>query len=144
MHSMRTTVNPFVFWVSFVCAFLPLSCQSRFRPTYPVRGKVSFEGKPTPGARVFFTYLDAPEDPIVKPMATVDDDGNFILSTYRKEDGAPAGSYSVTIIWLPKGYQGPLEKANKLPAHYASDDTSGLKATVDPKENELPPFALTK
>lgn len=141
---MRAQLNSLTFWITLALTLLPLSCRSRFRATYPVSGQVLYEGKPTPGARVYFSYLTAPDDPIAKPMATVDEEGRFRLSTYRKDDGAPAGDYAVTIVWLPPGYQGPIEKANKLPARYADPATSELKVTVEPQNNELAPFSLTK
>ncbi len=93
---------------------------------------------------MLLSYLTAPEDPIAKPMATVDEEGRFTLSTYRKDDGAPAGEYAVSIVWLPPGYQGPIEKANKLPARYANPATSELKVTIEPKDNDLAPFSLSK
>jgi hypothetical protein len=66
------------------------------------------------------------------------------VSTYRAEDGAPAGQYDVTIVWLPKGYNGPLEKSNKLPGRYSQPATSGLKVEVKASDNVLPTFNLTK
>jgi hypothetical protein len=70
--------------------------------------------------------------------------GRFILSTYKKDDGAPAGSYEVTIVWLPEGYKGPAEEGNKLPARYATRQTSGLKVHVVKDDNILEPFQLQK
>src|SRR5689334_3346285 len=104
----------------FASAVLALACaacvgcgDSRFKPVYPVRGQVLYEGKPAAGASVTFHAVSNVEDPWTKPSAEVDEDGNFVVNTYKAGDGAPAGSYEVTVIWLPKGYTGPLEKANK-------------------------------
>src|SRR5438046_495079 len=53
-------------------------------------------------------------------------------------DGAAEGDYSVTVVWRrpaldPQGKPGPTI----LPARYAKPDTSELKATVLPGQNEL-------
>jgi hypothetical protein len=107
------------------------------RPTHLVRGKVLFDGRPVPGAEVFFR-------PTGKrggwrwPMARTRPDGSFTLSTYELNDGAPAGSYTVTVEWrLPRftleGKPGP----NKLPARYATAKTSPLKATVKSGNNNV-------
>jgi hypothetical protein len=128
-----------------VLVILTVSCgEGRFKEVYPVKGEVFFEGQPAAGATVAFFALDEPKDPLVKPMGKVDAEGRFTLSTYKKDDGAPAGSYAVTVIWLPQGYQGPIESANKLPARYSSPETSGLKVTVAQGENGLEPFRLKK
>jgi hypothetical protein len=119
-------------------------CQSRFKPTYPARGQVFYEGKPAAGAKVMLFSLDDPKDPILRPMAEVDDQGSFNLNSYVQGDGAPAGAYAVTVIWVPKGFHGDIQKANKLPARYSEPDTSELKITIEKKDNVLEPFHLTK
>jgi hypothetical protein len=125
---------------------LTMSCggDKRFKPTYPVRGQVFFEGKPAAGAAIRFQAVGVEEHPWTKPSAEVDDNGDFTVTTYRKDDGMPAGKYEVAIIWLPKGYVGPIEKGNKLPARYADPATSGLTVEVQNSENVLPSFHLTK
>jgi hypothetical protein len=123
----------------------PLACSDpRFKPTYPVQGKILFEGKPAGGAAISLHPLNVPDHPWTKPSAEADEYGQFTVSTYKEHDGAPAGEYAVTIVWLPKGYTGPLEKGNKLPGKYASKETSGLTATIVAGDNNLPPFLLTK
>jgi hypothetical protein len=116
----------------------------RLKPTYPVRGQVMFQGKPAAGAALFFRAVGVEDHPWTRPTAVVDEQGNFIVSTYRENDGMPAGKYEVVITWLPKGYDGPPEKANKLPMRYADPSTSGLTAEVPKAETVLPPFNLVK
>lgn len=129
----------------FVLCLVPLGCADpRFKPVHPVRGEVTFEGKPAAGAAVTLHPLNVPEHPWTKPSAEVNEAGEFVVSTYKAEDGAPAGTYAVTIVWLPKGFAGPLEKGNKLPARYADKETSGLTVEILPQENVLPAFTLTK
>jgi hypothetical protein len=132
-------------WLVLLVGVLTSSCSaSRFKPVYPVRGQVLFEGKPAAGATVFFLSLDHPDDPLLKPMANCDEKGCFALSTYKANDGAPAGAYAVTLFWLPRGYGGPVESANKLPARYRKPETSGIKVHVAEGDNHLEPFRLTK
>jgi hypothetical protein len=117
-----------------------VSCgASRFKKTYPARGRVLFEGKAPEGARVTFHPL-GPSDPrAILPQAQVRADGSFTVSTYNFEDGAPAGEYAVAIFQLQG--RGPV---NLLPARYQDPQTSGLRARVDEPDNELETFHLTR
>jgi hypothetical protein len=117
-------------------------------PVYPVRGKVLYQGQPAAGAYVSFHPADPDAKLPVGPRAVVGGDGSFVLSTYVKEDGAPAGDYVVTVEWRkpvrrPDGETEP--GPNLLPPRYQTPKTSGLRATVSARsENELPPFQLTR
>jgi hypothetical protein len=108
------------------------------KPTHPVKGKVYFEGAPTPGAYVVLTQA-APEGKRgVRADALVEADGSFRPSTYTAFDGVPAGTYHVTVVWrkpfvTAEGKPGP----NLLPARYADVKTSDLKVKVEPGANEL-------
>jgi hypothetical protein len=131
--------------LALLLSLLAMSCgQSRFKKVYPVKGRVLVDGKPAEGVTVGFHSLDDPGDELVRPWGKTDGDGWFTPSTYKKDDGLPAGSYAVTLIWLPKGYQGSIEVANKLPARYSEAETSQLKAQINAGRNELPPFELQK
>jgi hypothetical protein len=129
-----------------LCALLGCH-KSHPTPVYPTRGKVFYQGKPAMGAFVVFHALAGEENPAA-PRATVGPDGEFALSTFAKEDGAPAGDYAVSVEWrkLIKRPDGETEAgANLLPPRYAKPETSGLRATVSPtSQNELPAFDLTR
>lgn len=128
-------------------SFSTIGCRSgdtRFKPVYPVSGEVSFDGKVPAGAVITLHPVAGQEDPLVKPSGEIDADGKFVLSTYNSKDGAPAGTYIATIVWLPKGYAGPIEKANKLPMRYANIRTSNLGVEIKKSNNELPVFQLSK
>jgi hypothetical protein len=121
------------------------SCaKPRFKQVYPVEGSVRVNGKPTEGVRVQFHSLDDPEDQLARPQGTTDASGNFTLTTYNPNDGVPAGTYAVTLRWLPKGYRGPMEPANKLPMRYDEPQTSGLKVEITKGKNELAPFEVER
>jgi hypothetical protein len=126
-------------------SLLVTSCaKSRFKQVYPVKGRVLVDGEPAEGVTVRFASLDDPEDELVRPTATTDANGWFLVTTYKNEDGMPAGSYSVSLIWLPKGFRGPIERGNKLPERYSKAETSEIKVQITAGENVLPPFELQK
>jgi hypothetical protein len=113
-------------------------------PVFPVRGQVRFEGKPAPGAFVVFHPVeDAGDD--LRPTGRVGTDGSFSLSTYDKDDGAPAGDYTVTVEWqklITKGQETEVGP-NVVPDRYGKPQTTPLKASVTEAANDLPPLQLT-
>ncbi|HYT90322.1 MAG TPA: hypothetical protein VEL76_16565 [Gemmataceae bacterium] len=123
------------------CALLSAGCgqQRELKEIYPVRGKVLFEGKSPQGARVVFHPAGNPDPRAILPHAEVGADGTFVMSTYNFEDGAPAGTYAVTVTHFQGG--GPT---NLLPARYDNPSTSGLQAIVQEQSTELPPVHLTR
>jgi hypothetical protein len=123
-----------------------ISCGPRRRKLYPVRGKVLFEGQPAEGALVTLHALDASDPMEVAPRAYVQAGGSFAIGTYASGDGAPAGEYKVSVVWLPPDAR---ERAlsgsfpTKLPASYSDPKTSGLRGEVKEQPNEWPAFQLT-
>jgi hypothetical protein len=127
-----------------VCA----GCSRGGTKLHPVRGRVLFEGKPTPHALVVLHPLDPPGEDAPRPRGQVAADGSFMLSSLRAEDGAPAGRYAVTVEWwlspTGRGKGDDLPPSNRLPARYSRPETSGLQVAVQPGVNELPVIRLTK
>jgi hypothetical protein len=122
------------------------SCSSNKR-VYPVSGKVLFEGKPAAGAILKFYAVDPADkkdEPALVPQAIANEDGAFRLTTYRSEDGAPAGKYTVSIFWSKPAKGGDDYGKPLIPARYLNAETSGLTAVVEERATELPPFQLTK
>ena len=125
----------------FGCSKAPVD---NHKPVFPVRGKVTFQGKPAKGVFVLFVPSNEPaENPDPRPRAEVGDDGSFLLSTYGDNDGAPAGNYTVAMNWpggvLPDGREEPPDK---LLGRYADPTKSMLRATVKEGPNELAPFEV--
>jgi hypothetical protein len=126
------------------------SCGDGRRLVFPVRGQVLYQGKPTPEALVIFHPVNDPDPRAPRPVARVGPDGRFSPTTYKTDDGAPAGEYAVTVTWVkerdnqdaPKEDQVPPK--NLLPDRYAKPDTSGLRVHITAGPNDLPPFQLTK
>jgi hypothetical protein len=133
---------------SWLCAlivlFFALGCgptQSHDqKPVHPVRGKLFIADKPAAGAFVLFVPDNEPaNNPDPRPRATVNANGEFQLSTYGENDGAPAGTYSVAVTWPENGPDGGEDR---LKGRYRDPGQTKLKVTVKDGPNELPPFNL--
>jgi hypothetical protein len=82
--------------------------------TATVTGKISFNGKPLPGGKVFF------HPPVGKPIEVkVNADGTYSVKN------VPVGQLKISI------------KAKPLPKKYASPDTSGLVYQPQKGENQF-------
>src|SRR5271163_4500577 len=83
------------------CGLLLLaSCRADPNRPHPVSGKVFFQKQPAHGALVTFVPLSNNDSKAARATATVDKDGGFRLTTRRAYDGAAAGFYAVTIVYL--------------------------------------------
>ncbi len=123
---------------------LVAGCGESRKSVFPVEGQVlDSEGKPAAGAKVIFHPLDDKDPKAVCPVGTVNDAGKFLLTTYVKSDGAPAGNYAVTIEWRPPPPQ-PFAPApeDKLQGRFASVGKSPFKATIGKEPTTLEPFRL--
>lgn len=108
------------------------------KPVFVVTGKVTYNSSPIENATVVFHPVG---DDTLKSRGKTDAQGNFKLTTYDTDDGAPAGEYRVTVeLWLAgRPDEGP---SNRLPAIYAKPESSGLKATVNKAPTEIPTFEI--
>jgi hypothetical protein len=121
-----------------------LGCAERVeerRPVYAVRGRVFWNGQPTPGALVTFHPREDTNPEAPRPMGLGDTNGWFTLGTYADDDGAPAGQYTVTVTWRTSP-EGNDEGESRLPLRFARATTSGLHASIKPGNNRLSPFRL--
>lgn len=95
----------------------------KHRPdVYPVSGTISFRGQPLDDALVKL-IPEADDAPI---SAGIVQDGTFLLTTFNREDGAPAGTYSVAIV-APEPF----------PAAYADAEKSGIKIRIKSGANQI-------
>jgi hypothetical protein len=106
-------------------------------PLYKASGKITFNGKPLEDALILYN----PASGDVAARAKSDPQGNFVLSTFGENDGAPAGSYKVVVtkieyIVKPTAYNSPEENAvakipkHLLPKEYAKKETTPLTVEV--------------
>ncbi len=79
------------------------------------------------------------------PHAVTEADGSFQLSTYRSNDGAPEGEYSVTIVWPAYEWKGDedAEGADRLQGRYGNVKEPFTKIVVAKGGNSLPEFNLS-
>jgi hypothetical protein len=122
------------------------SCRRQVRkPVFPTHGQVfDKNNRPATGALVIFNPVDAGPAP-VKPVAHVDQKGNFALTTYDKDDGGPAGEYIITIEWRQGGGNpfGGKESHDSLKGAYSNPKTSKLKFKIEDRpDNTVPPIRL--
>jgi hypothetical protein len=121
---------------------------------HPVAGQVLVRGQPAANALVAF-HDTRPAGELAAlpiPRATTGSDGTFRLSSYADTeappDGAPAGSYRVTIVVptaTPAAGADPESAGSvvdKLAGRYANATTSTLTSEVKPGDNQLEPFHL--
>lgn len=108
----------------------------------PVTGTINVNGKPASGAHVTFHPVDGVS--AVTPSGVVDETGQFRLTTYAPADGAPAGSYRITVSWaeLIRGGSDPEYGREKLPVKFQNPDLSGLVCEVKPDSTEPLSFSL--
>jgi hypothetical protein len=119
-------------------------CSGRKGPKlYPVKGMIYINGQPAKDVNVMFTPVTPFEDGLLlSPAAATDDDGSFRLTSFDPEDGAPAGEYLVTVIYPMSRFNKNLNGIDRLKGKYSDPKTSGLKATIEPKPNDLPAIQL--
>jgi hypothetical protein len=137
--------------------------ESSSRPaTYPVRGKVLYQGKPVSEASLAFLAPGAPSP----AYGVTDSNGEFTLTTFKPGDGAVLGVHLVTVTQYGESDATPIaaeagsaqdaaaaiedamkqtgqqllaarKKGSSLPPKYATRQTSDLKVEVKPEDNVL-------
>jgi hypothetical protein len=99
----------------------------------PVRGTVTYQGKPVTKGSVQFL----PESGR-GAFGTIED-GKFVLSTYGNNDGAIPGKHRVAVISsepdIKKRKDGDTGEKYLIPQRFASPDSSGVQVDVPPGGN---------
>ena len=140
------------------CLWLAVAGVGCSRPTRrpvvaPVTGVVTYNGSPLANAAVFFV----PTDPTASPWAniwsraTTNSSGEFVVTTFEKEDGSLPGSKLVKVVAQEDLKPGPDTEGETvtvtpkalIPVRYFDETTSGLKATVVAGKQNRFEFALT-
>lgn len=127
-----------------------LGCGSGVKPPelFPVSGKVTYQGRPVPGAKLVF--IPAKEDPKKPPTlranGETDADGVYEL-TWGQEQiaGSPAGSFKVFIIAyqaVDATHDSETAPPSLIPEKYNSPVTSGLTAIVKEDGENVANFDL--
>ncbi len=96
--------------------------------TVPAAGTVTYKGKPLASGTVQFVPAKG------RPASGTIKDGNFILSTYKEEDGAIPGKHQVGVTSTketPSKIAGADPKVEFIvPANFTDYSSSGLEVEV--------------
>ncbi len=117
---------------------------------YPVKGVVSFEGKPMKGGGSI-AFIPSGGQSGAAPGGEIKEDGTYELMTYKPGDGSMPGDFRVAITQVtvkepeaapdgsaPKPVDGPnVQPADQIPMIYSNYAESPLTAKVDAKPNEI-------
>lgn len=111
---------------------------------FPVSGVLTFKGRPVANADIALFPEDGSFPSTVRPKAKSAADGKFVVWTYAEGDGAPAGSYKVTVVHQEVGVSKDtiVAKPNDLPEKYSKVNTTDLKVQVVAGPNDIPPIDL--
>jgi hypothetical protein len=97
------------------------------------------DGCPLAGAQLVFHSIN-PETKRTTHAgdALIEPDGSFVLSTYKANDGAPAGAYVVTVAnaGLLEGGTVPTTR-HAIPAAYEKPGSSPLRVEVKAGKNQF-------
>ena|SRR5579875_468785 len=129
--------------VWFSCLFAVLVCvgcgprnNPKFEKTVPVRGKVVLaNGAPLAGGLITFHHKDPTKG---TAWGTIGRDGHFELGTYKKDDGAMLGTYTVTIepiVYDQNGNPRP-NRALGIPPKYTKVESSDLIVEIKEEGNQ--------
>ena len=117
-------------------AALTASCGKRAErePVFPVTGKLVDGGKPAEKAMLVLYPVNSSASHGLRPVGKVAADGSFRLSTYKANDGVPAGQYAVTVVWptVPKNAPPDLDEGpDRLEGHCNNPKTSPWHVHVE-------------
>lgn len=108
---------------------------------YPVAGKLVVLDRPAANAHIVFHPLDKTSTGGRTPVGVTGADGTFRMTTHAHDDGAPAGAYAVTVLWIndaiPFDPCGDPVSHDRLCGAYLDPAKSPLRATVRPEHNEI-------
>lgn len=116
--------------------------EQRRPPTFRGSGIVTCDGVAIENALVVFNSMEHR----LTAVGRTDEQGGFVLKTFRPDDGAASGKHKVRITKIEStGYNSlghEVGHVNRLPERYA-DESGGLLATVEPKHGNVFRFELT-
>jgi hypothetical protein len=128
-------------------AFVACSSGRAVHKVYPVKGKILVNGKPANECKIYLNRTFDDKNPVM-PTGLTNESGEFQITSYDTNDGAPEGKYVVTIEWRERSgltkmdYDGP----DRLGGAYAKVESTkglpGFTVQVERQPQELPPFEL--
>jgi hypothetical protein len=122
-----------------------------FHKVYPVTGKILVDGKPAADCHIYLHRTFEDDSPRrVTPYAITNDGGEFKITSYVTDDGAPPGEYIVTVEWrersgvLKNNYEGPDRLGGAFATVAKTKGKPGFVVKVEKGPLELPPFNLKR
>lgn len=132
-------------WAFAVTAALVAGCSDKSYvevAVHPVEGTLHAKGEPLYGAYLtFHPQGDVGMTKGNKPFARVEQDGSFRVTTYDTNDGAPAGSYAVTIYW-PEDPESRGFSPDRLKEKFAKPEQPAFEVTIGGEPTQLPAWEL--
>jgi len=132
-------------------SFFSAGCsQSGNVKTYPVKGVVTFDGKPMVGGGSI-SLVPTTNQPGKTAAGIIKPDGTYILGTYTETDGSMTGDFKVIIFQetAKEGQAAPdgaaptatattsVAPADRIPLLYSDDQKTPLTAKIEPQPNEI-------
>ncbi len=111
-------------------------CSSDQKKTYPVMGTVTLDDRPAKELKGCMVVFESAELKLAAE-GSIDENGNFRLTTYQQDDGAPAGEYAVIVTQPDDGGEEASRRRRLFPDRYERYETSKLTAKVEAKTNEI-------
>jgi hypothetical protein len=107
-----------------------------FEKTVSINGKVTLgNGSPVRGGLITLHPKDATK---AESRGSIDKDGRFTLGTYKINDGAMPGQYTVTvepIVFDKSGNPRPVRSLS-IPPKYTSSESSDLVVEIKDENNQ--------
>ena len=130
-----------------VLLILLAGCRDAPSTTYPVTGRLTIRGRPVAEADLRFYETNGKATGMARPYTRTAENGQFTVSTYGMNDGAPAGEYQVSVSWKGPLHGIPPDQRDAmpelLPPRYGDPATSGIQVRVTPDDNALETIDLT-
>ncbi len=138
--TLKTMIGPMM--LLFILGLV--GCGSDTPHVVPVKGKVSYQGKPLTSG----TVMLVPDGDGFGATGQIQPDGSFILTSFKQNDGAAPGKYKVTVEVFPEataggpatglpGMEFGAGEKPPIPTDYANVATTKLRALVNDGPTEL-------
>ncbi len=128
----------------FVMCSLLAGCGFSSEGVVPIRGVVTYQGKPVPEGRIEFYPVEGG-----RPSSSeIQSDGSFSLTCYKEGDGAVMGKHCVTVTAFTTdekttddffGSGKPVKRVWLVPEKYSRRESTTLQAEVkvDPEKLDI-------
>jgi hypothetical protein len=111
---------------------------------YPATGKVIVDGAGAKGIRIRLHPVGAQAPAAeLSPTAFTDENGDFRIGTFDSNDGAPEGTYKLTLFW-PDPPEGESRPVDLFGGKYARPESSTHQVEIKAGENALGNVEVTK